>query len=204
MEQLVVYLQKIGVLRTERIIRAFKAVDRANFVLPEYKLLAYEDEALPLGYEQTISQPTVVAFMLELLEPQCGEHILDVGSGSGWTTALLAKIVGAAGKVNGVEIVQQLTTFGQTNIAKYNFPSVSITQAKEEVGLQEHAPFDKILVSAGSSSIPQPLLDQLIIGGTMVIPIGTAVWKIHKKTKSKNDIEKFEGFLFVPLIESTT
>jgi len=203
MEQLILYLQKIDVLKTKRIIDAFKAIDRADFVPTKYKFLAYKDEALPIGYEQTISQPTVVAFMLELLEPQPGERILDVGSGSGWTTALLASIVGAKGKVYGVEIVLELVTFGQKNIAKYNFRSVEITQAGKTFGLPLKAPFDKILVGATGSSVPQSLIDQLKIGGVMVIPINEAIWKVHKKSESETDIEKFEGFLFVPLINNT-
>ena len=202
MEQLIAYLQKMGVLKTKRITSAFKAVDRADFVLPEYILSAYEDKALPIGYGQTISQPAVVAFMLELLEPEHGERILDVGSGSGWTTALLANIVGAKGKVYGVEIVPELTAYGQANIAKYN-SHADITQAQAILGLPEKAPFDRILVSASGPSIPQPLLDQLNIGGIMVISIDEAIWKVYKKEKSKISIEKFEGFLFVPLIENT-
>ena len=95
MEQLTLYLQKIGALKTKNIISAFKAIDRADLVPPEYKNLAYADEVLPTHHGQTISQPTVVAFMLELLASKLGERILDVGSGSGWTTALLSKLVGA-------------------------------------------------------------------------------------------------------------
>ena len=203
MEQLTAYLKKIGVLKTKTIISAFRAIDRADFVIPDYKHLAYGDEPLPTQQEQTISQPTVVAFMLELLEPQHGERILDVGSGSGWTTALLANIVGTKGKVYGVEIVPELTSYGQKNIAKYNFQNAKITQAKKTFGLQEYAPFDKILVSASGSSIPQSLLDQLTIGGVMVIPIDDAIWKVRKKTRLETDIEKFEGFLFVPLLKNT-
>lgn len=203
MEQLIAYLQKTGVLKTERIIRAFKAIDRVNFVLPEYKHAAYDDKALPIHHEQTISQPTVVAFMLELLKPKPGERVLDVGSGSGWTTALLANIVGTEGKVYGIELVPELTLYGQSNIAKYNFKSATIIQAGKTFGLQEYAPFDKILVSASGSSVPQKLVDQLITGGVMVIPINDAIWKIEKKAISEIDIEKFEGFVFVPLIYNT-
>ena len=203
MEQLTSYLQKTGVLKTKNIISAFKAIDRADFVPFEYKPLAYRDEALPIKYGQTISQPTVVAFMLELLAPKHGEHILDVGSGSGWTTALLAHIVGPKGKVYGVELVPELTSYGSQNIAKYNFQSAQITQAKKSFGFEDMAPFDKILVSASGSSVPKQLTHQLAIGGIMVIPINEAIWKVEKKTMSEIDIEKFEGFIFVPLINNS-
>ena len=202
MEQLTLYLQKSGVLKTKNIISAFKAIDRADFVPSEYKNFAYEDEALHTLHGQTISQPAVVAFMLELLEPKLGERILDVGSGSGWTTTLLSKIVGAKGNVYGVEIVPELISYGQANIAKYNVHA-SITAAQDTMGLKDEAPFDKILVSASGSSIPQPLLDQLKIGGIMVIPIHEAIWKVEKKTISKTVIDKYDGFVFVPLIDNS-
>ena len=203
MEQLIAYLQKSGVLKSKKIINAFNAIDRADFVPSEYSHLEYENEALPTYHEQTISQPAVVAFMLELLEPKLGERILDVGSGSGWTTALLAKIVGAKGKVYGVEIVPELTSYGQANIAKYNNLHAEIIQAKKTPGLPGKAPFDKILVSASGSSIPQQLTDQLKVGGIMVIPINKAIWKVEKKTISKTVIDKYDGFVFVPLIDNS-
>src|ERR1044071_317483 len=105
------------VLENPELEKAFADIDRADFVGPDYEVEAYEDYALPIGLGQTISQPTVVAFMLELLDIQKGEEILDVGSGSGWTTALLSELTGEDGSVLGWEILPELVKLGQKNIA---------------------------------------------------------------------------------------
>ena len=110
-----------GWLKTERIIKAFQKIKRRDFLPEDSKNLAELNEALSIGWGQTISQPLVVAFMLEQLQSQPGDKILDVGAGSGWTSALLAEIVGPKGKVMAIEIIPELKEFGQNNVAKYNF-----------------------------------------------------------------------------------
>ena len=110
-----------GWLKTPRIIEAFRKVRRIDFLPEDIKNLAELNEALPIGRGQTISQPLVVAFMIEQLQPEPGQKILDVGSGSGWTSALLAEIVGPKGKVIAIEVVPELKEFGEKNVAKYNF-----------------------------------------------------------------------------------
>jgi protein-L-isoaspartate(D-aspartate) O-methyltransferase len=199
--ELIEELKEGGVLRTPRIIAAFKAVDRKDFVLPQDRSTAYSDRALFIGYEQTISQPYTVAFMLELLEPKEGEKILDIGSGSGRTTALLGYIVGSKGHVYGVERIPELVLMGRENVAKYPDLPVEIIEAGTSLGLPSEAPFDRILVSAESVSIPEELLAQLRVEGVMVIPIEGALWKVTKKSEAENEIEQYEGFAFVPLIE---
>jgi len=119
MESLISELIEQGYLKTPRIIRAFKKIDRADFVLPEFKNSAYLNVPLPIGHGQTISQPLTVAFMFELLQPEVGDKILDIGSGSGWTTALLAEIMSKMGKVFSIEIVPELCEFGEGNVRKY-------------------------------------------------------------------------------------
>src|SRR6056297_1533626 len=114
-------LIKKGWLKTDRIINAFKNIKRKDFVKPDLKEISNYNQALPIGYNQTISQPLVVAFMLEKLDPKPGQKILDIGSGSGWTTALLAEIVGKEGKVIAIEIIEELMKFGKKNVRKYNF-----------------------------------------------------------------------------------
>lgn len=188
-----------GMLKTERIIEAFRKIDRADFVLDEYKKEAYGDYPLPIGYGQTISQPSTVAFMLELLRPEEGNKILDVGSGSGWTTALMAQIVGSRGRVWGLELVPELVEFGRKNLGKYNFSWAEIRQAGKKLGLQEEVPFDKILVSASGDEMPQELIDQLKAGGRLVIPIQNSIWKVDKISKTEIDKTEFPGFAFVPL-----
>lgn len=199
MEKLILNLIKEGILKTKSVIEAFRNIDRKDFILSEYKEDAYKDIPLPIGYGQTISQPTTVAFMLELLQVKKGDRVLDVGSGSGWTTALLSYLA-KDGFVWGVEILPELVLFGKSNLSKYNFKNSIILEAKEEIGLREKGPFDKILVSASAETVPFLLLEQLKEGGIMVIPIRDSIWKI-KKINGKIETEVFEGFLFVPLID---
>lgn len=200
MENLAKELEKKGVLKKKRVLKAFLSVDRADFVLPEYKNEAYGDYPLPIGYGQTISQPYTVAFMLDLLDPKEGEKILDLGSGSGWTTAILSRAVGANGRVFGIELVPELVEFGRKNILKYSMPQASIEKAGKTMGLKREAPFDKILVSAKSDSYPAGLSEQLSSGGTMVVPVGNSIWKAKKDAGGDIKIETFDGFAFVPLI----
>ncbi len=201
LESLIAHLKQTGVLRTESIINAFKEIDRKDFVREEFLSFAYEDGPLPIGGEQTISQPFTIAFMLELLKPQEGEHVLDVGSGSGYTTVLLSRLVGSVGKVVGVEIIPELVAFGRNNLSKYNFTNAEIRQAGDTLGIPKEAPYDKILVSASAEKIPEALVGQLKIGGVMVASIGNDIWKIEKEANGNLEIEKHHGFAFVPLVE---
>jgi len=121
-------LIKEGWLKTERIIKAFREIKRADFMPEEMRDEAELNEALPIGQGQTISQPLVVAFMLEELKPKPGDNVLDIGSGSGWTTALLSYIVGKEGKVTAMEVVPELKEFGEKNVFKYNFIKKGIAQ----------------------------------------------------------------------------
>jgi len=167
------------------------------------KGLADLDQALPIGFGQTISQPLVVAFMLEQLDPQPGHKILDIGSGSGWTSALLAEIVGSKGKVIAIEIVSELKEFGEKNTSKYNFIKKGIVEficADGSKGYVKEAKFDRILASASGRELPLAWKEQLKIKGKIVAPIGTSIWTFIKK--SKNSFQEIEhpGFAFVPLI----
>jgi protein-L-isoaspartate(D-aspartate) O-methyltransferase len=127
--ELVAHLKRRGVLQTPALTAAFEAVDRIHFVRPNTHGEAYGDHPLSIGQGQTISQPYTVAFMLEKLQPQTGQRILDVGCGSGWTTALLAHIAGPTGTVQGMEIVADLISFGRENLAKFDFPQARIDPA---------------------------------------------------------------------------
>ncbi len=191
---------KRGYLKTPSIIEAFKSVDRHDFILPEYEDESYGDYPLPIGDGQTISQPSTVAFMLELLQPQEGDIVLDVGSGSGWTSALLSEIVGERGFVYGVELVPELVNFSRDNLLTYGFDNVEIFQASVGVlGLPEHGPYDKILVSAAGYDLPEELVEQLKIRGRMVIPINDSIFKIDKVGEDDIREERYQGFVFVPL-----
>jgi len=192
-----------GWLKTPRIIEAFRRIKRADFLPEDIKDLAELNEALPIGFGQTISQPLVVAFMLELLNPQPGEKILDIGSGSGWTTAILAEIIGDKGKVIAIEIIPELVSFGKKNVAKYNFVEKNIAEficADGSKGYEKVAPFDKILASASAEEIPRAWKEQLKISGRIVTPVGSSIWLLIKKSESQFEEIEYPGFAFVPLI----
>lgn len=183
-----------------RIEEAFGTVDRADFLPVGVRDMADYDSALSIGYGQTNSQPYTVRLMLEWLNPQPGEKILDVGSGSGWTTALLAHLVGPKGQVYAVERVSELVEFGQENCERAGIKNAQFFTAGDEFGLPDEAPFDRILVSASADELPQELVDQLKIGAKMVIPVHNDILEITKKSKDSMDIKKHEGFVFVPLL----
>jgi len=217
--ELIDNLIKEGWLKTPVIIEAFRKIKRIDFLPEDINDLAELNDALPIGFGQTISQPLVVAFMLELLELKEGEKILDVGSGSGWTSALLGEIVGKKGKVISMEIVPELCEFGEKNVAKYNFPEEgrvqficadgsrgypNITSCPEDIRLSSVEAlaegFDKILVSAAATILPDVLEKQLKIGGRIVLPINSSIWLFAKKSEDEFDQVEYPGFVFVPLI----
>lgn len=200
---LIANLIKQGWLKTPEIIKAFKKIKRIDFLPEDSKNLAELNEALPIGYGQTISQPLVVAFMLEQLQPEKGHKILDVGSGSGWTTALLSEIVGEKGKVIAIELVEELRDFGKKNTAKYNFVKKGIAEflcTDGSKGYKKEAPFDRILASASALKIPLAWKKQLKIGGRIVTPIKNSIWVFIKNSEDSFEEIEHPGFAFVPLI----
>ena len=199
MDDLVDAMIQEGTLRTPRIINAFRAVDRVDFVPDDVKAQAHLDVPLPIGFEQTISQPTTVAFMMELLSPQPGDHILDIGSGSGWTTALLSHIVGPEGSVLGLERIPELVAFGNENLMAHAIDNASIERAGTVLGSPRKAPFDRILVSAAARTFPNELVSQIREHGVLVLPVRDAIWRVVRIAHQPS-IEKFNGFVFVPLI----
>lgn len=184
----------------DRIDKAFETVDRRLFVPAGLKHMAWVDDALPIGYGQTISQPYTVRLMFEWLGPQPGQKILDVGSGSGWTTALLANIVGPKGKIYAVERVPELLEYGRDNCEKAGIKNAEFYHVGDEFGLPDEAPFDRILVSASADVLPEGLINQLKDGGKMVIPVHEDILEITNKSKDKIDIVTHPGFVFVPLL----
>jgi len=197
-------LIKEGWLKTPQIIEAFRKIKRADFMPENMKDLAEVDEAMPIGQGQTISQPKVVAFMLELLEPKAGEKILDVGSGSGWTSALLSEIVGDKGRVVSLELIPELKEFGEKNAAKYGFVEKGTAQficCDGSKGYEEESPFDKILASAAARRVPEAWKKQLKVGGRIVAPINSSIFLFVKKSENEMEEKEYPGFIFVPLIE---
>lgn len=180
---------------------AFEATDRRAFLPARAHGYADEDRPLPIGHDQTNSQPRTVADMLTLLDVPVGARVLDVGAGSGWTTALLAHLVGPTGTVVGTEIVPQLQAFGAANLAAVQRPWARIELADpDRLGHREDAPFDRILVSARASGIPQELVDQLAAGGVLVVPVAGRMARITRHG-AQIDLHWHGHYLFVPLIE---
>jgi protein-L-isoaspartate(D-aspartate) O-methyltransferase len=158
----------------DAVTTAFVAVPREGFLPRRLRRRASYDGPLDIGHGQTNSQPRTVADMLRLLDVQPGQRVLDVGSGSGWTTALLAHLVGPGGSVRGVEIVPHLVEQGRANLAATDQPWASIDGALPgRLGLPDDGPYDRILVSAEATSLPGELVAQLAAGGRMVVPVLT-------------------------------
>ncbi len=202
-EKMVKELIEGGWLKTKRIINAFLKIKREDFLPEDLKHLAYLNEALPIGYGQTISQPLVVAFMLEKLDPRPGEKILDIGAGSGWTSALLAEIVGEKGKVIAIEIIPELVEFGKKNVSKYNFIEkgrVKFICGDGTKGYAQDAPYDKILCSASAKEVPNAWKEQLRIGGKIITPIKNSIVELTKIDEKEFQTLEYPGFVFVPLI----
>lgn len=196
--ELSVYLQQRGVLVSPLLIESFNTIDRKDFVLSSMQDEAYEDYPLFIGAGQTISQPYTVAFMLELLELKESDTVLDIGCGSGWTTALLARTAGS-GFVTGIERIPQLLDLAQSNLKKYHFANIKLKIAGKILGIPEET-FDKILVSAAAEELPLELVRQLNPGGIMVIPIRNEIAAVYKREDGSFEQNDFYGFHFVPLI----
>jgi protein-L-isoaspartate(D-aspartate) O-methyltransferase len=179
---------------------AFEAVPRIKFLRPENRALYQVDVPLSIGYQQTNSQPSTVRMMLRWLDPQTGDKVLDVGSGSGWTTALLAYLVGSTGTVYAVEKIAELMKFGQENCRRLNIHNVRFFQAGKTYGLPAFAPYDRILVSAAAATLPNDLLDQLKVGGRIVIPTNTSINVIDRLDHETYEHKEHPGFVFVPLV----
>ena len=158
---------------------AFDATPRRDFLPRGVRRRAGYDGPLAIAAGQTSSQPRTVEDMLRLLDVRPGQRVLDVGSGSGWTTALLAHLVGPTGSVLGVELEPELVAFGSANLARTDRPWASIRQATPGVlGDPEGAAYDRVLVSAMADALPEPLVDQLVDDGVLVIPAGGVMLRV--------------------------
>lgn len=180
----------------------FRSVDRQDFVVDDHESKAYDDEPLPIGENQTISQPSTVAFTLSLLGVTEGDDVLDVGCGSGYTTALLAEIVGDTGSVKGVEIRDSLVSFGRQNLDRYAYENAHVEKAREGVLGDPNNTYDRVLVSAAATKFPEALLGQVRDKGVIVIPVKDEVWQVRRTAEEFEacSINRYQGFRFVPLV----
>jgi protein-L-isoaspartate(D-aspartate) O-methyltransferase len=185
----------------DAISEAFRVVPRALFLPERARRRAGYDGPIDIGHGQTNSQPRTVEDMLRLLDPRPGDRVLDVGSGSGWTTALLAHLVGPEGRVLGVERVADLASTGAANLAATGQPWASIRPAVAgQLGLPDEGPFDRILVSAGAEELPGSLVDQLAEDGRMVVPVRGRMLLV-RRTADRVATSEHGLYRFVPLLE---
>jgi protein-L-isoaspartate(D-aspartate) O-methyltransferase len=185
----------------QRVREAMAAVPRSRFLPRAQRFFAPVDAPLPIGHGQTSSQPSTVREMLELLDVREGDRVLDVGSGSGWTTAILARLCGPSGTVLGVERVPDLVAFGAANVARAGVPWAQVVAATSGVlGVPDRGPYDRILVSAEAEALPQALLDQLDAGGVMVVPVGGRMLRAQR-TADGVQVSESGHYRFVPLID---
>ncbi|MCE1166347.1 MAG: protein-L-isoaspartate(D-aspartate) O-methyltransferase [Bacteroidetes bacterium] len=191
-------------IKDRRVLDAMNTVKRELFVSPELRRFAYENNALPIGSSQTISQPYTVAFMTEILKVETGDKILEIGTGSGYQAAVLCEL---GADVYSVERIEQLYKEAGSILKKANY-KVSLKCSDGTKGWKDNAPYDGIIVTAGSPGLPEALLKQLGDGGRLVIPVGDRntqeIWCVTR-TKDKNGkeiftTEKYQYFKFVPLI----
>ena len=187
-------------IRDPRVLTAMGSVPRHEFLGPEFRREAYEDRPLPIGHGQTVSQPYIVAAMLEALELRPTDRVLEVGTGSGYQTALLAEL---AGKVYSIERHAALAERAQKALARLGYPEVEVVVGDGTEGLPNAAPFDAILVSAAAPRLPAPLLEQLAEGARMIIPVGFAAGQdleLVRKHQGRPLITRLDACRFVPLI----
>lgn len=184
----------------KRVLEAMRRVPREAFVPQDQYYAAYEDRPLSIGFGQTISQPYIVALMVQALELKGGDKVLELGAGSGYEAAILAEL---AREVVTVERISELVEGAKRALEKLGYSNVKVHLAGKELGWSDEAPYGAIIVSAGAPTIPQILLNQLSFGGRLVIPVGSRwqqdLLKVTKRRKG-NKVENLGGCYFVPLI----
>jgi len=188
-------------IKDQNVIKAFQNVDRKLFVPKKSHAIAYADQPVPIGHSQTISQPYVVAFMTEYLDVNKDSKVLEIGSGCGYQTAILSEI---AKEVYTIEVISELVELAKMNLRNAKTNNFQIFNKNGRDGLEEHAPFDRIIVTAGGTDIPEKLIEQLSDNGKMIIPVGKQFdhQELLLITKEDNKIRK-ESILpvrFVPLV----
>ncbi|MDQ3673442.1 MAG: protein-L-isoaspartate(D-aspartate) O-methyltransferase [Gemmatimonadota bacterium] len=185
-------------VRAPAVLRAMLEVPRHRFVPSAVTHLAYDDHPLPIGSRQTISQPYIVAYMTEAADISAGEKVLEIGTGSGYQAAVLGEV---AREVYTIEIIPELAERARTVLAELGYANVHVKAGNGYLGWPEHAPFDAIIVTAAPEEVPQALVDQLAVGGKMIIPVGATVqdMMIIERTRQGVIERKTIPVRFVPM-----
>jgi protein-L-isoaspartate(D-aspartate) O-methyltransferase len=202
LDALIDTMKNTGFLTDNRVESAIQKVPRHNFVPESLKNRAYENSPLPIIEKQTISQPSVVSRMTEWLDLKEGQKVLEIGSGSGWQSAILANIVGN-GKIFTVERHAKLANFAKKNLEKLGIKNVTIIHGDGNLGLPEESPFDRIMITAACKKIPNILLHQLSLDGLLIAPVGDDIQSLillKKTSKGFVEIKNQKGYVFVPLL----
>lgn len=188
---------------SKKVIDSFKKIRREDFVIDEVKSRSYDDEALRIVAGQTISQPSTVLYMLDLLDIKPGQRVLEIGAGSGYNAALIASMVGSRGRVYSLEFLDEVYRFAKKNIANAEINNIEIIKRDGSQGYKKEAPYDRIIITAACPEIPKMLVDQLKDAGVIVAPVGSLEYQKIVRLKKKDEIiERFESdneYLFVPL-----
>ena len=190
-------------LKNKTVRDALLKVPRHKFVPSSHQHRAYEDRALPIGHEQTISQPYIVGYMTEAADIAPGDRVLEIGTGSGYQAAVLAQL---AKEVYSIEIIPTLADNARNLLRELGYKNVQVKTGNGYLGWPEHAPFDAIIVTAAPDEVPQALVDQLAVGGTMVVPVGAQFQEMVIITKSESGVVQRRTIpvAFVPMVGKPT
>jgi protein-L-isoaspartate(D-aspartate) O-methyltransferase len=201
-ENLLKKLKKEGRIYSEVVENAFLKIPRELFVSNNQKHFSYIDSPLDIGFHQTISAPHMVAIMVEAMDIREGQKILEIGTGSGYHAAIVSSIVGKKGYIYSIERIKSLAEIAKNNLQKAGIENVKVIVGDGSIGLEQNAPFDHIYVTCGAPFIPQPLIKQLRVGGSLLIPVGDRICELQKIIKKNGDIEiqHLGACAFVPLI----
>ena len=202
LDNLIIIMKKSGFLNDDKVESVIRKTPRHEFVPTLLKEEAYEDIPLSIMKNQTISQPSVVSRMTEWLDVREGQKVLEVGSGSGWQSAILSYLVGH-GKIYSIERHSELVNFAKKNLDKLGINNVEVILGDGSLGLSKESPFDRIIITAACEKIPQSLFEQISINGLLIAPVGEftqSLVLLKKTSQGVVEIKNEPGYVFVPLL----